>query len=200
MLPSVFPTFDAPASAVRSLPSPDRPILSLTSMSVSGIASILQSASKPTAVVPPSSRTKLKMSMPILPKPVPAALGTLSLKVDNININVFLIRQQPILMWRYEHEDQRRVCLQQMWREFQKPHNTRDASTVQTLLWKFLDTSPSLVIFYGTFAKFTEQILCPFRNCYIFMDCIKNFNFKFYIVLSMSISDFEINKLLGCFH
>ena len=79
MLPSVFPTFDAPASAVRSLSSPDRPILSLTSMSVSGIASILQSASKPTAVVPPSSRTKLKMSMPILPKPVPAAIGTPSL-------------------------------------------------------------------------------------------------------------------------
>lgn len=56
------------------------------------------------------------------------------------------------------------------------------------------------MIFYGTFAKFTEQILCRFRSCYIFMDCIKNFNFKFYIVLSMSISDFEINKLLGCFH
>jgi len=74
MLPSVFPTFDSPVSSVSTV-SPDRPILSLTSMSVSGIASILQSASKPTAVVQPSSRNKHKMLMPILPRPVPAALG-----------------------------------------------------------------------------------------------------------------------------
>ena len=64
LLPSVFPTFDSPSS------SPGR---SLSSLSLPGIASILQSASKPTAVVPPSTRPKLKM--PALPKPVPAAIG-----------------------------------------------------------------------------------------------------------------------------
>merc|ERR1719410_2970992 len=72
LLPSVFPTFDSPSS------SPGR---SLPSLSLPGIASILQSASKPTAVVPPSTRPKLKM--PALPKPVPAAIGCNPLCADN---------------------------------------------------------------------------------------------------------------------
>ena len=65
LLPTVFPTFDSPSSSPRSF--------SNMSSSLAGISSIIQTGSKPTAVVPPSSRPKLKM--PVLPKPVPAAIG-----------------------------------------------------------------------------------------------------------------------------
>jgi len=68
LLPTVFPTFDSPSSSPRSF----------SNMStLAGISSIIQTGSKPTAVVPPSSRPKLKM--PVLPKPVPAAIGCVSL-------------------------------------------------------------------------------------------------------------------------
>ena len=64
LLPSVFPTFDSPSASSSSTSN------SFSNLSLSGISSIIQ-GSKPTAVVPPSSRPK----MPVLPKPVPAALG-----------------------------------------------------------------------------------------------------------------------------
>ena len=65
LLPAVFPTFDSPTSSQRSLS------LSSSSSQSDKWTSIIHSGSKPTAVVPPSSRSK----MPALPKPVPAALG-----------------------------------------------------------------------------------------------------------------------------